>query len=89
MAANVAVPLCAAQLIVLFALLPAALWKQSRKGAWALLSAFAALLLGFAAYHGVEYARGFAPIQPEITPVFSQARAAETPVPFEETEVCR
>ena len=33
MAANVAVPLCAAQLIVLFAVLLAALWKQNRNGA--------------------------------------------------------
>jgi len=87
LAANAAVPLCAAQLLVLFALLLAALWKQNRKGAWALLSAFAALLLGFATYHGMDYARGFAPIQPEITPVFPEARAAEAPIPFEEAEV--
>ncbi|MCL2299457.1 MAG: right-handed parallel beta-helix repeat-containing protein [Firmicutes bacterium] len=83
LAAGVSLPLAAAQLVVLFVLLAAAFWKRNRKGAWALLSVFAAMLLGFAVYTGVEYIRGFTPKQPEITPVFPEPRAAGEPIPYE------
>ena len=84
LAAGVALPLCAAQLLALFVMLVIAMRKDNRKGAWALLSVFAAMLLGLAAYQGVEYVRGFAPKQPELAPVFPEAQMKQELLPNNE-----
>ena len=85
-AAAIAVPLAAAQLLVLFALLLRAMWKQNRKGVWALAASTAVFALGFAAYGAADYARSFVPEQPVITPVFPEPLAERALIPYDEGE---